>query len=376
MSSVLEYLFGAASFIPHGYCLLWRPDLVAIHAFSDFTIALSYFAIPCGIWYFAKRRTDLEFKPVFYLFGAFVLFCGLTHIMGLMTLWFPIYGAQGLMKAATAIVSVASAYAIWPAIPRALAIPGLSSLRQANEQMAETVAEREALVELRTAELTAAYRELETFAQSVAHDLRTPLRSINGFSAALAEEHGHHLDAAGKITLERIQQASLRMGRLIDELLNMTRLTRAPIEVSDVDISELADTIVEDLRRHEPERVVQTDIAKGIVVKCDPKLMRIALTHILSNSWKFTAKRPDAHIELGASRRNGKTQLDIRDNGVGFDMAYADKLFSPFHRMHSGTEFPGTGIGLAVAARIIRRHGGDISAVASLGKGTTITVAL
>jgi signal transduction histidine kinase len=222
----------------------------------------------------------------------------------------------------------------------------------------------------------AAYRELEAFAQSVAHDLRTPLRSINGFSTALAEEHGHKLDAAGKLTLERIHQASLRMGRLIDELLNMTRLTRAPIEVRDVDISEIAETIVEDLRRDEPGRAVQTDIAKGIVVKCDPNLMRIALTHILSNSWKFTAKRPDAHIEVDVTRHHGKTRLDIRDNGVGFDMAYADKLFSPFHRMHSDAEFPGNGIGLAIAARIIHRHGGDISAVASLGKGTTITVAL
>lgn len=276
----------------------------------------------------------------------------------------------------TAIISLASAYALWPAIPRALAIPGLSSLREANAHMAEAAAEQEALVASRTAELTLAYKELEAFAQSVAHDLRTPLRSINGFSAALAEEHGHILDDSGKLALERVQQASLRMGRLIDELLNMTRLTRAPIEVRDVDISALAEAIVEDLRGDEPARMVQADIAKGIVVKCDPHLMRIALTHILANSWKFTARRPDAHIEFGASRRNGKTRLDISDNGVGFDMAYASELFSPFHRMHSESEFPGDGIGLAVAARIIRRHGGDISAVASVGKGTTITVAL
>jgi signal transduction histidine kinase len=376
MNAILEYLFGAASFIPHGYCLLWRPDLVAIHAISDSLIALSYFAIPCGIWYFARRRTDLQFKPVFFLFAAFILFCGITHLVALTTLWFPIYGAQGLMKAATAGVSLASAYALWPTIPKALAIPGLSSLRKANEEMAEAVSEREALVVSRTAELTAAYRELEAFAYSVAHDLRTPLRSINGFSDTLAEEQGDRLDAAGKQTLGRIQQATLRMGRLIDDLLNMSRLTRAPIQMSEVNISEVAETIIGDLRRDDPDRTVKADIAQNIVVKCDANLMRIALTHLLSNAWKFTAKRADAHIELDCARRQGKNLFGIRDNGVGFDMAYAGKLFVPFHRLHSEAEFPGNGIGLAIAARIIRRHGGDISAEASLGKGTTVTFSI
>jgi signal transduction histidine kinase len=213
MNAIIEYLFGAASFVPHGYCLLWRPDLVAIHAISDALIAFSYFVIPFGIWYFARRRADLQFKPVFFLFAAFILFCGITHLVALTTLWLPIYGAQGLMKAATAAVSLASAYALWPTIPKALAIPGLSSLRKANEEMAEAVSDREALVAARTAELTAANRELEAFAYSVAHDLRTPLRTINGFSDALAEEQGDRLDASGKQTVERIRQASLRMGK-------------------------------------------------------------------------------------------------------------------------------------------------------------------
>jgi len=376
MSAIIEYLFGAASFVPHGYCLLWRPDLVAIHAVSDFLIALSYFLIPFGIWYFARRRDDLVFKPVFFLFAAFILFCGITHLIALTTLWFPIYGAQGLVKAATAAISLASAYALWPTIPKALAIPGLSNLRKANEEMAEVVSEREALVAARTAELTAAYREMEAFAYSVAHDLRTPLRSINGFSDALAEEHGERLAAPGKQMVERIQQASLRMGKLIDDLLNMSRLTRTPIQVSEVNISELAETIIDDFRRDDPARTVKADIAPDIVVKCDPNLMRIALTHLLSNAWKFTAKRADAHIEFDCARSQGKNLFDIRDNGVGFDMAYASKLFVPFHRLHSETEFPGNGIGLAIAARIIHRHGGDISAEASLGKGTIVSFSL
>jgi signal transduction histidine kinase len=376
MNAIIDYLFGAASFVPHGYCLLWRPDLVAIHAISDALIALSYFVIPFGIWHFARHRTDLEFKPVFFLFAAFILFCGITHLVALTTLWLPIYGAQGLMKAATAAVSLASAYALWPTIPKALAIPGLSSLRKANEDMAEAVSDREALVAARTAELTAANRELEAFAYSVAHDLRTPLRSINGFSDALAEEQGNRLDASGKQMVERIRRASLRMGNLIDDLLNMSRLTRTPIQVSAVNISELAEAIIDDFRRDDPGRAVKVDITQDIVVNCDANLMRIALTHLLSNAWKFTAKRADAHIELDCAQRQGKHIFGIRDNGVGFDMAYAGKLFFPFQRLHSEAEFPGNGIGLAIAARIIRRHGGDISAEASLGKGTTINFSI
>ncbi len=180
----------------------------------------------------------------------------------------------------------------------------------------------------------------------------------------------------GKQMVERIQQASLRMGKLIDDLLNMSRLTRTPIQVSEVNISELAETIIGDFRRDDPARTVKADIAPNIVVKCDANLMRIALTHLLSNAWKFTAKRADAHIAFDCERSQGKNLFDIRDNGVGFDMAYASKLFVPFHRLHSEAEFPGNGIGLAIAARIIHRHGGDISAEASLGKGTIVSFSL
>ena len=376
MSAIIDYLFGAASFMPHGYCLLWRPDLVAVHAISDMLIAFSYFVIPVGLWYFARHRLDLQFKPVFYLFAAFILFCGITHVVAATTLWFPIYGAQGLMKAATAAVSLACAYAIWPTIPKALAIPGLSSLRRANAEMTTVISDREALVAARTAELTAAYRELEAFAYSVAHDLRSPLRSINGFSDVLAEDYGEILDESGKLTVGRIRQATLRMGNLIDDMLNMSRLTRAPIQMSDVNISELAEAIIGDLRRDDPDRNVRVDIAANMVAPCDANLIRIALTHLLSNAWKFTSQRADAHIEIDRGRHYRKNRFQIRDNGAGFDMAYAGNLFTPFHRLHSDDEFPGKGMGLAIAARIIRRHGGDISAEASLGKGTTVTFSL
>jgi signal transduction histidine kinase len=376
MNSVLEYLFGAASFVPHGYCLLWRPDLVALHAVSDFLIALAYFAIPVGLWYFARSRPDLQFRVLFFLFAAFILFCGLTHLVALITLWLPIYGLQGLVKAATAGISLVAAYALWPVIPKALALPGLASLRVENEHMAQTVEVQRALVSSRTAELVAANRELESFTCAAAHDLRTPLRSINGFSATLAEEYGGRLDQLGLEMLDRIHHASVKMSGLIDDLLHMSQLGRKPLKLVRVDLSDKIKSVARELRAEEPERSVEFIVADGVFVQCDRELMRIALTHLLKNAWKFTSLKAHATIEFGCNRDGGRDWFFIRDDGIGFDMAYAGKLFEPFERLHSPDEFTGNGIGLAVVARIIQRHGGEIKADAAPGRGATISFCL
>lgn len=376
MSSVIEYLFGAASFVPHGYCLLWRPDLVALHAVSDMLIALAYFAIPVGLWYFARRRPDLQFRGVFYLFATFIMLCGLTHLIGLITLWAPIYGLQGLVKAATAGISLVSAYALWPIIPKALALPGLSTLRAENEHMAHTVEVQRALVSTRTAELIAANQELESFTYAAAHDLRTPLRSINGFSSALAEDYGTRLDQLGREMLERIHRASIRMSGLIDDLLHMSQLGRKPLCLNRVNLSEKVKSIARDLRAEEPERSVEFIVPDGLFVHCDRELLRIALTHLLKNAWKFTSLKAHATIEVGCRRDGGRNWFYVRDDGVGFDMAYAGKLFEPFERLHSPDEFSGNGIGLAIVSRIVQRHGGEIRAEANPGRGAMISFCL
>ena len=376
MSAIIDYLFGAASFMPHGYCLLWRPDLVALHAVSDAVIAVSYFTIPIGLWYFARRRVDLEFRGLFYLFAAFILFCGLTHLLELITLWQPIYGLQGLVKAATAIISLASAYALLPVIPKALAIPGLSGMRQANQEMARLVVEREALVAERTAELTAANREVEGFALTIAHDLRSPLRSISAFSQVLVEEYGKALDTPGQEIVNRIHLATLRMSTHIDDLLLLSRIIHTSMHVTEVDLSSMATAIFSDLQRSEPDRVASIDVTKGILIHGDPGMMRVALAQLLKNAWKFTSDREQAAIAFGCRKWCGRDVFYVKDNGAGFDMAFATKLFQPFQRLHSPAEFPGNGMGLALVARIVARHGGRIKAKASLGKGTRIIFTL
>ncbi len=227
-----------------------------------------------------------------------------------------------------------------------------------------------------TAELEAANRELEAFSYAVSHDLRAPLRSIDGFSQALLEDYGDTLDASGQDYLRRVRAATQRMGELIDDLLELARVTRAELRREPVDLSDLARGIVERLREAEPARQVELAIANGLASEGDPRLLRIALENLLGNAWKFTGGRPDARIEFGSSDRDGERVYFVRDNGVGFDMAYAQKLFGAFQRLHTSAEYPGTGVGLATVQRIIHRHGGRIWAEAQPEAGATFSFTL
>ena len=242
--------------------------------------------------------------------------------------------------------------------------------------MAERIDNTWKNLEYRSAELDAANKELESFAYSVAHDLRAPLRAIDGFSQALVEDYGEQLDGEAKIYLGYLREGSQEMGRLIDDLLKLSRATRGEISREDLDLSQLTAEIVEDLRQTDPERNVVTDIAPGIVVNADPRLLRVVMENLLGNAWKFTAKEGEAYIEFGAERVHGKLRCFVRDNGVGFDMAYRNKLFAPFRRLHSHDDFEGTGIGLSTVQRIINRHGGTIRAEGIVGAGACFTFEL
>jgi len=216
-----------------------------------------------------------------------------------------------------------------------------------------------------------ANRELESFSYSVAHDLRTPLRAIDGFSQALAEDYGDRLDLEGRRYLARVRHSAQRMAELIDDLLTLSRVTRSELRRERVDLSALAHTVLGTLQRLEPERQVEIVIAPALITHADPQLAAIALDNLLGNAWKFTSKRPDARIELGQTTRDGAAAYFVRDNGAGFDMTYGDKLFGVFQRLHPETEFPGTGIGLATVARITQRHRGRIWADGLPGAGAT-----
>ena len=243
--------------------------------------------------------------------------------------------------------------------------------RLAREALAKLNEDLESHVRRRTAQLEVANKELEAFAYSASHDLRAPLRAMSGYSGLLLEEHSMKLDDEGRDMLARMRDASQKMAKLIDDLLHLSRVTRVEMTREQVDLSVLAQGVVEELRHEEPERQVQVVIADHLTTEGDPQLLRILLDNLLRNAWKFTSKRAEARIELGAARSgDGRMAFHVKDNGAGFDMAYAGKLFGAFQRLHSSAEFPGTGVGLATVQRIVSRHGGRIWAESSINEGT------
>ena len=239
---------------------------------------------------------------------------------------------------------------------------------RASEQAARELAEaRAALVE----DLEQKNRELETFSYTVSHDLRAPLRRIESFGRAIAETQLDRLNQEGQRYLARIRSSSQEMAQLIDDVLYLSRVTRAELRRQDVDLSMLAQAIVDRLRESEPDRAVDVRIRPGLSAVGDGQLLRIALENLFENAWKFTARQPDARIEFGLTHLPGEPAYFVRDNGAGFDMTYADRLFAPFQRLHLASEFPGTGVGLATVQRIVYRHGGRIWAEGSVGQGAT-----
>ena len=231
-------------------------------------------------------------------------------------------------------------------------------------------------VRLRTAELEALNKELESFSYSVSHDLRAPLRAIDGFTEAFIEEYGAGLDDQATRYLSRVRSGAQRMGQLIDDLLNLSRIARAPVLRERVDVSALATKVLSDLRARNPDRTVETSIAAGLVAEADPRLLAVLFDNLLGNAWKFTAKRSTACIEVGEESHDGARTFFVRDNGAGFDMAYASRLFAPFQRLHSESDFPGTGIGLATVLRVLSRHGGRIWAEGAKDRGATFRFTL
>lgn len=227
-------------------------------------------------------------------------------------------------------------------------------------------------LQAQTVRLEAANKELEAFCYSVSHDLRAPLRGIDGFSLALIEDYADRLDAEGRDHLERVRAASQRMAQLIDDLLNLSRVTRGEIRREPVDLSAIARAGAAELQAGHPQRRVDVVIADGLRTEGDPRLLKIVMDNLLGNAWKYTGKHPRATIEVGVASRNGRTTYFVRDDGAGFDMACAGKLFGAFQRLHGTAEFPGTGIGLATVQRIINRHGGRVWAEGAVERGATV----
>jgi signal transduction histidine kinase len=252
----------------------------------------------------------------------------------------------------------------------------LGALSRNFDAMTQALRESFAVLELNNRELAAANQELDAFSYSVSHDLRAPLRSIDGFSRVLVEDCSDRLNDECLDAIARIRAASQGMGHLIENLLRLSQVTRASLDVTRVDLSAMAREIAAEIDREAADRAVEWAIEPGLCIEADPALMRIALQNLLQNAWKFTGGTERPVIRVGALQRGASIEYYVADNGAGFDMAFADRLFGAFQRLHRAEEFPGSGIGLAIVKRIIRRHGGDIWAEAKPGEGASFHFSL
>ncbi|MBC7454111.1 MAG: two-component sensor histidine kinase [Massilia sp.] len=362
--------------MPHGHCYLWEPMLLWLHVGSDTLIAMAYFTIPLTLIYFVRRRKDLQFHWMFLCFAVFILACGASHVMEIWTVWYPSYWLAGAIKAITALASIPTAYLLMKLIPFALALPSPAALAASNAQLRREIDDRiriERMLSEKNLELFALNEELKAFSYSVSHDLRAPLRSMDGFSLALLEDCEARLDANGKDALQRIRLASQRMGQLIDDLLRLSEVGRAALRREQFDLSALCTGIAAQLDAEHPGRSLAWVIEPDMRMEGDQALLRIVLQNLLENAWKFTGKTAHPVIRIGSVEQPqpGGTVYFVADNGAGFDMRNRDKMFNAFQRLHLALDFPGTGIGLALVNRIILRHGGRIWPEAELGKGAT-----
>jgi len=257
-----------------------------------------------------------------------------------------------------------------PAILRAK-VAVFVELYRAQQELRRYRSQLEMLVEERTTALTAVNRELEAFSYSVSNDLRAPLLAFDGLSQALLEDYGGRLDKKAKDYLVRMRRASQRMTTVFDGLQSLFRLTSGEIHREELDITKLAREIADEVRAENPERKVKVHVAEGMTASGDKRLLRILVSNLINNSWKFTGLEAEPKIEVGREIVDGESRLFVRDNGVGFDMIYAHRLFGAFQRLHSQSDFPGAGIGLATARRIVNRHGGRIWAEGAAGEGAT-----
>jgi PAS domain S-box-containing protein len=247
----------------------------------------------------------------------------------------------------------------------------VTEYQRAQEEIAALNADLERRVERRTADLQAVNRELESFAYAVSHDLRAPLRSIDGFGHILIEDYAEELDDDGRRHLEHIRTSAQMMGELIDQLLQLSRQSRVEMRLDDIDLSSLVREVAGELEAAEPERTVEIEIAPDMRTHADPALTRVVLANLLGNAWRFTSRHESARVEVGELGSGGEKVFFVRDDGAGFDMAHADKLFGAFQRLHTPGQFEGTGIGLATVQRIVRRHGGRVWAEGAVEQGAT-----
>lgn len=321
------------------------------NVFSDALTGIAFLAVPLVVGYLMHRRGDLKLNGMVIAFVLFGLASALAQFVSIWNIWQVHPRLDAIVRLIAALTAIPAAVLLARLVPEVLSLPRHKELSEANEA------------------LLRANAELEAFTASVSHDLRAPLSTIAGQAGLLEMALGARASDDDRRRLQRIQHGTKQMAELIDALLALSRLSRYTLHKETIDVGVLVQGIFSELQQRDPTRAVKTLVAPGIIVNADRRLLTNVFSNLISNAWKFTSRTPDASIEVGQRVEGNTATLYVRDNGAGFDMAFATKLFQPFQRLHAQTEFSGTGIGLATVARIVERHGGRIWAEAKPQQG-------
>ncbi|MBI5184587.1 MAG: two-component sensor histidine kinase [Nitrospinae bacterium] len=366
MIDFFRNLLSSDSFMPHGHCFLWDPGVLWLTVASDALIALSYYAIPLVLFLFIRKKKNLPFAWMFFLFCVFILLCGTTHVLDVWTVWDPAYRLLGLVKAATALVSIATAVLLIPLIPKALALRSPEELEAKNQELQKEIVERDRVKKL----LDQSNKELQQFAYIASHDLQEPLRMVSSYVQLLQKKYKGKLDSDADEYIEFASDGARRMGNLINDLLAYSRLESQAKEFRLVDGENIFRNSLRDLQAAIKE--------SGAVVTHDP-LPRVMgddvqleslFQNLIGNAIKYRGKKtPQIHVSV--EMKPGEWVFSVRDNGIGIDPGYFGRIFVIFQRLHARHEYSGTGIGLAVCKKIVERHGGRIWVESEPGKGAT-----
>jgi two-component system, chemotaxis family, sensor kinase Cph1 len=378
----MSEFFDISAFMPHGHCYLWMPWLLWLHVISNMIIALAYFSIPAALIALLYKRQDLEFQWIYAMFAAFILLCGSTHVMDIVTVWLPFYWLDGGLRALTAGVSVVCAVGLWHLMPQAIKLPSVKQLARSNVDLEKMVVERTKELESVNAALTEANRELmrsneelEHFSYLASHDLQEPLRKLSSFSQLLAEEYGKKLEGEGLEYLEFIVDGAKRMQRLIEDLLEFSRAGAGEQRKKRLSLESTIKEVIQNLELQIAEQSAEILVEPLPTVYADSSDMVRLFQNLIVNALKYSSEETPV-IKVSCKKGPTHWTICVEDNGIGIDPKHLDTIFVIFKRLHGKNKYPGTGIGLAICKKIVEKLGGRIWAESTGSGGSTFCFTL
>ncbi len=369
---MLQWLF-KQDFMPHGHCYFWRPDILWTHVLSDGVIALAYFSIPITLVYFLSKRKDFPFRGVLALFAAFIILCGTTHIFGIITVWKPIYALDGLVKAVTALVSIATALVMVPLVPIALSMRSPAELEAANQLLQAEVERRretEKRLEAAVEDLYRSNEELEQFASAASHDLQSPLRAVVNFTQLLKRHAEGKLDNEADEYFGFIEDGGKRMQALITDMPQVSRVGKESVRMEVVPMQQVLEKAKSQLQLNlqEASATVHAENLPNVLGH-EGHLIQL-LQNVIGNAIKYVAPGVKPVVAITATRENDDWHFVVADNGIGIEEKHLKAVFAIFRRLHTQDQYPGSGIGLSICKKIIERHKGRIWIESETGKGS------